>query len=166
MEIIKPLLDENFQLVILGTGDQKYHNMLSKASKKFKKKLSANLKFDAILANKIYAGCDMFLMPSLYEPCGLGQLISMKYGTTPVVRATGGLADTVIDYNKNPKRGTGFTFKRVKAEDFLRAIKRASKLYRKKESWRRLMKRVMKKDFSWDNPAKQYINLYKKTLKR
>ncbi len=164
-EIVKPLLTRGAQLILLGTGEKKYHDVFLKiAGGKYKKNVSINLKFDAVLANKIYAASDIFLMPSRYEPCGLGQLISMKYGTIPVARATGGLADTVIDFNKNPKRGTGFIFKQDSSSAFLRATERALKVYQDKKNWLNLMKRVMNKDFSWDKSAVKYIKLYKKTL--
>ncbi len=163
-EIVKPLLARGAQLILLGTGEKKYHDVFSKIAGKYKKNVSINLKFDAVLANKIYAASDIFLMPSRYEPCGLGQLISMKYGTIPVARATGGLADTVIDFNKNPKGGTGFIFKQASSSAFLRATERALKLYQDKKNWLNLMKRVMNKDFSWDKSAIKYIELYKKTL--
>jgi starch synthase len=166
IDIIEPLLQKGIQFVLLGTGEKKYQNMFSSIAKKYNRCASINLKFDAVLANKIYTGVDIFLMPSRYEPCGLGQLISMKYGTIPVVRATGGLADTVIDFDENSKKGTGFTFKQPSSGDFLKAIQRALRLYQNQKKWNNLMKRIMKLDFSWDKSSDRYIDLYKKTLSR
>ena len=143
------------QVVILGTGDLKYHNLLEDMVKKFPKTISLHLKFDDQLAHRIYAGSDIFLMPSKYEPCGLGQLISLKYGTIPVVFKTGGLADTINDDN-------GFIFDVYSSDELLLTIKRAARLYRNTKEWDALVKRAMKCDFSWGESARQYIRLYEK----
>lgn len=145
----------NLQLVILGTGDAKYHHLLSDTAKKYPKNFSLHLKFDDQLAHKIYAGSDIFLMPSRYEPCGLGQLISLKYGTIPVVFKTGGLSDTV---NKD----RGFVFELYKKENFLKAVKEALSLFSKQDKWGKLINNAMECDFSWEESAKEYIKLYEK----
>ncbi|MBO5304139.1 MAG: glycosyltransferase, partial [Clostridia bacterium] len=117
--------------------------------------------FSGDIASKIYAGSDMFLMPSKFEPCGLSQLIAMRYGSVPIVRETGGLKDTVIPFNPEDKTGRGFTFKTYNAYDMLDAIKRALGTYANKEEWNACMKNAMSGDYSWKVSAKQYIDLYK-----
>lgn len=143
----------DLQLVILGTGDLKYHRLFEGLCKKYPGVLSLALKFDNELAHKIYAGSDAFLMPSRYEPCGLGQLISLRYGSLPIVFKTGGLADTV-----NSQRG--FVFNRYTKEDLLTAVKEAVKLFADKEKWGALVKNAMECDFSWEESAKKYSHLY------
>jgi len=160
IDIISNNLEElakNYQLVILGVGDERYHQILKKFSKKFKKSFSLNLKFDETLAHRIYAGCDAFLLPSRFEPCGLSQMISYKYATVPIVHHTGGLADTVVDYEEE---GGGFVFKEYSTFDFLLAVERAYKVFKKKKEWLNLLKKITKYNFSWDVSAKQYIKLY------
>ncbi len=146
------------QLVILGTGDLKYHQLLEGIVKKYPKVISLNLKFDDTLAHKIYAGSDIFLMPSKYEPCGLGQLISLKYGTIPLVFKTGGLADTV---NKD----NGFIFDKYDAGVLLKTIKKSIEVFNDQEKWSHLMQKGMKCDFSWEESARKYIELYGKKAK-
>lgn len=165
-QIIDPLLNMEVQLILLGTGEAKYHILFEKMKRKYSKKASIHLKFDAVLAKKIYAGSDMFLMPSRYEPCGLGQLISLRYGTIPIVRKTGGLADTIIEYNPKIGRSNGFVFEKYNTNGFFNAIKRALVIYRDKSAWRKLVTRAMKSDFSWESSAKKYIGLYKKIKKQ
>ena len=145
----------NVQLVILGTGDMKYHKLLQKISRKFPKFLRLYLKFDNSLAHKIYAGSDMFLMPSKYEPCGLGQMISLKYATIPIVYKTGGLADTINQSN-------GFVFDNYSPAALVAVIKQAISAYLNQKDWQALMKRAMGYDFSWQESARQYLQLYKK----
>lgn len=158
-DILAEGLDElckaDMQLVILGTGDLKYHQILKAAAKKYPKKISLNLRFDDPLAHKIYAGSDIFLMPSKYEPCGLGQLISLRYGTIPLVFKTGGLADTI---NKN----NGFIFKKYCKLDLLKSIKKAVTVFKNRQKWLELMKNSMNCNFSWKVAADKYINLYAK----
>jgi len=161
---IEDVMREHCQLVILGTGDTKYHEMLQKLKQKYPDHIGVNLKFDAILAELIYAGSDMFLMPSRYEPCGLGQLISFKYGTIPIVRKTGGLADTVNDFHPKTGEGEGFVFEEYSSKALLDAIKRAIETYHKKTLWKPLQEKVMELDYSWDASAKKYISLYMKAL--
>jgi len=147
----------DIQMVILGTGDAKYHLLLEEAAKKFPKKISLHLKFDDALAHKIYAGSDIFLMPSKYEPCGLGQMISLRYGTVPLVFRTGGLADTVDEKN-------GFVFDRYTAQDLIETIGRALKVYKSKKKWTELMERGMQCNFSWRESARQYLKLYDQAI--
>jgi starch synthase len=161
-EIAKNIDNLNIQVVILGTGDQKYHVLLEEVAKKSPKLFSLNLKFDDTLAHRIYAGCDMFLMPSRYEPCGLGQMISFKYGTAPIVFKTGGLSDTVSNFGVKKESGNGFVFTSYTNNDFLNVINSAKAVYDKKKVWDNLVKSIMKLDFSWEESAKKYIKLYKK----
>lgn len=154
-ENIRKVCELGVQLVILGTGDQKYHILLEKMIKKYPGVISLNLRFDDPLAHKIYAGSDIFLMPSKYEPCGLGQLISMRYGSIPLVFKTGGLADTVTEK-------TGFVFDKYSKEDLLKTIKNAIAAFEDKKSWNRRISQAMLCDFSWEESAKKYVWLYKK----
>ncbi len=149
-------------LVILGTGDEKYHKILTALAKKYPKTIAVKIAFDNSLAHKIEAGSDMFLMPSRYEPCGLNQMYSLKYATIPLVRATGGLDDTIIDYTKDPKNANGFKFNEAEISDFMDALKRAVSVYKNKKQWHSLMLKAMSEDFSWGHSAKEYIKLYKK----
>jgi len=120
------------------------------------------LRHDEKLAHKIYAGSDIFLMPSLFEPCGLGQLIALKYGAIPVVRKTGGLADTIIDYGKHRKMGNGFVFSGLTGKSLERAVRRALSLCRDKKIWAKLVRRAMRADYSWRRSAVEYVKLYQK----
>ncbi|HEX75258.1 MAG TPA: glycogen synthase GlgA [Dehalococcoidia bacterium] len=152
------------QMVILGKGIEYYHGLLKQAANKYLKQLAVVIGFDNALAHRIYAGCDMFLMPSRFEPCGLGQLIAMRYGAVPVVRRTGGLADTVQDLTQNLGEGTGFVFHDYDSKALVTAIRRAVDAYQEKEAWRKVMQRIMALDFSWQASAKKYESLYYKTL--
>lgn len=163
-EIKDELMKLNLKFVILGTGEKKYHELLSDLEEKYPKKLKVNLTFDNKLAHLIEAGADMFLMPSRYEPCGLNQLYSLKYGTVPIVRETGGLADTIQDYNLETEQGTGFVFKDYDSEELLTAVKRALDAYQDREKWKKLMLSGMHKDFSWEASARKYVQLYNKAL--
>jgi starch synthase len=165
-EISDKLLSLDLRLVILGTGDEKYHKLFKQMAKKYPQKISVNLRFDNALAHLIEAGADMFLMPSRYEPCGLNQLYSLKYGTVPIVRETGGLADTIQDYDPNTSEGTGFVFKNYDSDELLEAVERALQVYEQKEVWTKLMKKGMQKDFSWQASAKKYEDLYQKALQK
>lgn len=147
-----------YQVVILGLGDERYHKILVNKAKKYQDSFSLHLKFDEAIAHKIYASCDVFLMPSRFEPCGLSQMISYKYGTVPVVHHTGGLVDTVIDYENN---GGGFVFTDYSERALLGALQRASRLFSNKKEWLSLLKRVSKYNFSWNKTAKEYISMYK-----
>lgn len=163
-QIKEELMKLNLKFVILGTGEKKYHDLLKDLEKRYPQKLKVNLAFNNRLAHLIEAGADMFLMPSRYEPCGLNQLYSLKYGTIPIVRETGGLADTIQDYNRETGTGTGFVFKDYDPDELLRAIKRALKVYQDRKKWKKLRLAGMQKDFSWEASAKKYVQLYKKAL--
>ena len=165
MEITEDLLKLDIQFVITGTGMDKYERFFEKLAKKYPKKIGINLKFDIKKASQIYAGSDIFLMPSRYEPCGLGQLISMRYGSIPVVRATGGLVDTVTDFNPETHRGNGFVFIGYDSKEFFSALVRAIENYKHKDDWKKLVKKAMKISNSWEIPAKKYTELYKKAIK-
>jgi starch synthase len=154
----------NVQFILLGTGDFKYHTFFEKMSMKYSDKFSCYLGFSDELAHLIEAGADMFLMPSKYEPCGLNQMYSQVYGTIPIVRETGGLADTVQKYNEKTGEGTGFVFKKYDAGEMISEIKRAIKVFSDKDKWLKLMKTAMKQDFSWNSSAKKYVELYRKIL--
>lgn len=163
-KIVDKVLNLKTQLILLGTGENKYHILFERVAKGHPKSASINLKFDAVLAQKIYAGCDMFLMPSRYEPCGLSQMISFKYGTIPIVRQTGGLKDSVKELDSKTGRGNGFTFAEATPEEFFSAVKKALSVYKDKELWMKLVKSVMALDFSWEHSAKEYIKLYNKII--
>ncbi len=160
--ILDELLEEDIQMIILGTGDKKYEDLFKHFQWKYPKKLSANIYFSEEEAHKIYAGSDMFLMPSMIEPCGLSQLMALRYGTIPVVREVGGLKDTVIPYNEYTDKGNGFTFKNYNAHELLFKIKDALNLYRDdKKTWQGIILAAMNSDNSWENSSKEYIKLYK-----
>lgn len=163
-EILGKLAKLNAQFVVLGVGEKKYHTLLEKAAKKYPDKFGVALRFDQELAHLIEAGSDMFLMPSRYEPCGLNQLYSMKYGTVPIVRATGGLAETVEQINSALGSGTGFKFEKYDSKELLAAVQRAIQLFADQTAWRKIQRNGMIKDFSWEVSAKKYINLYQKLL--
>jgi starch synthase len=165
-QIADQLLSLDLQMVILGTGDEKYHQLFTAMRAKYPKKIAVNLMFDNPLAHLIEAGSDMFLMPSKYEPCGLNQLYSLKYGTVPIVRKTGGLADTIEDYIPQSGEGTGFFFTNYESSELLDVVKRALEVYQDKNAWTKLMKNGMRKDFSWETSAKKYDELYNKALQK
>lgn len=161
------IIEENIQLVVLGLGDKCYHDAFAELQKKYPLNVKAFFEFNTDLAKKIYAASDMFLMPSRFEPCGLGQIISLRYGTIPVVRATGGLAETIIDYNANTKDGNGFSFDDFSVSEFKKTIYRAIEVYRNKpEIWEELIARALSSDFSWKKPTKVYLELYKLAIER
>ena len=149
------------QLVILGKGDYKYQKMLEEIAARYPGKVALHIAFDLKMAKRIYAGSDMFLMPSRYEPCGLGQMISFRFGTVPVVRKTGGLADTVEEFNPLTQKGDGFLFEEYSPEGMLSALKKAFFFYRDKKLWKSLVQSGMSKDFSWRKSAEEYIKIYK-----
>jgi starch synthase len=165
-EKLEDLMKLDLQMVVLGSGEKKYEDLFTKAAKKYKKKIGAHIGFDEELAHLIEAGSDMFLMPSKYEPCGLNQMYSLRYGTLPIVRSTGGLTDTVEDLDAKPKAGTGFVFEKYNAKQMLDAIKRALAAFSDEKIWQAAMKRAMSKDNSWDASAQKYIELYKNLLKK
>lgn len=155
----------NIQIVILGKGRENYQKMLSAMVEKYPGRLSLTIDFNNSLAHSIYGGCDIFLMPSLFEPCGLGQLIAMRYGAIPLVSAVGGLVDTVFELSPEWERGRGFVFKPYEPAAFIATVGRAITAYQDKNKWSELMQTVMAQDFSWKASAKKYINLYKLALK-
>lgn len=162
-EVIEGLIHKNdIQFVLLGSGDAYLEDYYNSLAKKYPKDVGVYIGYSDEMARKIYAGVDMFLMPSRFEPCGLAQLISLKYGTIPVVRKTGGLKDTIEIYNKYTGTGTGFGFENYDSGDMLYAINNALEVYGDQREWKKLVKRAMEKDFSWLESAKKYQNLYLK----
>jgi starch synthase len=159
-ETATELLAEDLAIVALGAGDAKYEKMFHEMAARFPAKLAVKVAYDNALAHKIEAGADLFLMPSRYEPCGLNQIYSLRYGTVPVVRATGGLDDTIEPFDKRTGRGTGFKFHEYSGEALLAAMREALTLYRDEASWRRLQANDMSKDFSWEASASEYARLY------
>ena len=164
--VLDRLFSRDVQFVLLAAGDKRYEDLFAALSKRFPHKAVILLKFDQALAQRIYGGSDMFLAPSRFEPCGLGQIIAMRYGSVPVVRATGGLADTVIDFDgsNGTRKGTGFTFNDYTGDAFWGALQRALEVFRDKKAWRGLQERGMKADFSWNTSAKKYEELYRKAI--
>lgn len=167
--VLPELLEQtDSQVVILGTGEEHFEKMLIDLAKRFPEQLALAMKFDDGLAHRIYAGCDMFLMPSHYEPCGLGQMISLAYGTIPIVRATGGLADTISEFKMSLRsKGNGFVFAGDDPDDFRAAIQRAMKCYTSKQDcWHKVMENAMASYFPWQHSAKKYVKVYQEAMKR
>lgn len=159
--IMEELCELDIQLVVLGTGDEKYENMFRHFAWKYSGKVSANIYYSEPMSHKIYASSDAFLMPSLFEPCGLSQLMSLRYGTVPIVRETGGLKDTVESYNEFEGTGTGFSFANYNAHEMLDIVKYAIDVYyNRKRDWNKIVDRGMAKDFSWNASARKYEQLY------
>jgi starch synthase len=165
LEALRGILAEGCQLVLLGSGDAQLETAFTDAARQHPGRLAARIGYDGDLARRIYAGADCFLMPSRYEPCGLGQLIALRYGTAPVVRRTGGLADTVTEFDPARRSGTGFIFDVFAVEALLDAVRRATSAYRQPALWKALVKNAMSEDFSWDASAREYVTLYGKALK-
>jgi starch synthase len=164
--VLEDLMHLKAQLVVLGCGEPKYHQLFTEMQGKYPEHLAIKLGFDAALAQMIYAGSDIFLMPSRYEPCGLGQLISFKYGTIPIVRKTGGLADTVQNFNLRTGVGNGFVFEEYSSAALQAAVESALDAYRKKTIWKKLQEKVMRYDYSWSVSAKKYAALYLHALQK
>lgn len=159
--VMEEICTEDTQLVVLGTGDPKYENLFRHYAWKYGDRVSANIFYSNERSHKIYAACDAFLMPSLFEPCGLSQLMSLRYGTVPIVRETGGLKDTVVPYDEYESSGTGFSFANYNAHEMLNTIRYAKYIYyTKKREWNKLIDRGMAMDFSWSNSARKYEELY------
>ena len=159
--VIADIMRQDVQLVVLGIGEGRYFNLFSWAETEYKGKVAARFTMDHALAHKIYAGSDLFLIPSQFEPCGLSQMIAMRYGSVPIVRETGGLRDTVLSYNEFNGEGNGFSFFNYNAHDMLHTIERAADYYRNKpDIWKELQKRGMGGDYSWTHSAKEYVKLY------
>ncbi|MFC1548953.1 glycogen synthase GlgA [Candidatus Omnitrophota bacterium] len=151
-------------IIILGSGEKRYNELFRDLMRKYPGNVFVCNDFNDELAHKIEAGCDIFLMPSRYEPCGLNQMYSIKYGTIPVVRATGGLDDVIVDFDENREEGNGFKFGPATQDAFYEAVKRAIEVYGDGESWEKLVLRAMSYDFSWDHSAGQYLKLYRKLM--
>ena len=157
------IMEMNVQMVVLGTGDWQYEAAFRDAQNQYPGRFSAQLAYSAPLSNMIYAGADLFLMPSISEPCGLSQMIAMRFGTVPIVRETGGLKDTVFPYNKFTGEGRGFTFADINANDMLWVIREAVDLYfNNKEAWKQLQMEGMTADFTWNSSAQQYLDIYQR----
>ena len=164
--VLGDIMAEDVQLVVLGMGEARYTNLFSWAEQQYRGKMAARFAMDHELAHRLYASADFFLMPSQFEPCGLSQLISLRYGTVPIVRETGGLRDTVLSYNEYTKEGNGFTFLNYNAHDMLYVIKRALSYYKDQpEVIKELRTRGMQGDYSWANSADKYVSLYEKIVK-
>ena len=159
--VINDIMRQDLQMIVLGTGDPRYHDLFNYAAWKYPGRFATRLEHSEPLSHRVFAGCDMFIVPSLFEPCGLTQMIAMRYGTLPIVRETGGLKDSVIPYNKFTGEGNGFSFANYNAHELLYTIERAAALYAQdKETWASLRKQAMEKDFSWDASAREYLKLY------
>jgi starch synthase len=158
--VLDELLQENIQLVVLGTGEKQYEHLFGHAEFLNREKVRACLRFDDRLARRMYASSDFFLMPSRFEPCGIGQLLAMRYRSIPIVRETGGLKDTVQPYNEFTGEGWGFSFTNYNASDMLHTIRRSLLFYHQEEQWERLHHNVRKLDFGWERSAKAYLSLY------
>lgn len=159
--MMEEMCQQDWQIVALGTGEERYENMFRHFAWKYLDKVSANIYYSEAMSHKVYAACDAFLMPSLFEPCGLSQLMSLRYGTLPIVRETGGLKDTVEPYNEYEGTGTGFSFRNYNAHEMYNTIRYAHSVYvDKRREWNRLVDRAMAADFSWKTSADQYAELY------
>lgn len=165
-ECIEEIAGLDLRVVLLGTGEEKYRKLFRRIQKKYPKLFGIKIEFNNSLAHKIEAGSDMFLMPSKYEPCGLNQIYSLKYGTVPIVRATGGLDDTIENFNPQKGSGNGFKFEGYSAKALLDKIKEALNIFKNKQLWQRLIQNGMQQDFSWSQSAQQYIELYNRILGR
>ena len=165
--VMDELCQDAVQIVVLGTGQEQYENMFRYFDWKYKDKVSANITYSEALSHKIYASCDSFLMPSLFEPCGLSQLMSLRYGTIPIVRETGGLKDTVEPYNEYEGTGTGFSFTNYNAHEMLRTIRYAEQIYYdRRREWNKMIDRAMAADFSWKKSAEKYQEMYDWLIKK
>jgi starch synthase len=160
--IFDELMQQNIQFVLLGTGKIEYENFFRHMENEYPKKFKANIFFDEELSSKIYASSDIFIMPSKFEPCGLGQLIALRYGTIPIVRQIGGLKDTIVPYNNKSEIGNGFGFLNYNAHELLYTIKDAINLYNNKSEWGKIVRNAMRTDTSWVTSANEYIKLYEK----
>jgi starch synthase len=161
-ESLGGIFEAGARLLILGTGEDVYQKALTAAREKYPRSFGLKIAFDEALSHKIYAGCDMFLIPSRYEPCGLTQMYSLRYGTIPVVRATGGLDDTIQEYDPSAKTGNGFRFTDYSASALLASLRKAIGVYRQPARWRDLVQGAMACDFSWDKSAREYVRLFQK----
>ena len=159
--MMEEMCQQDWQIVVLGTGEERYENMFRHFAWKYPEKVSANIYYSEAMSHKVYASCDAFLMPSLFEPCGLSQLMSLRYGTLPIVRETGGLKDTVIPYNEYEGTGTGFSFANYNAHEMYQTIRYAHSVYvAKRREWNKMVDRAMAADFSWKASADKYAEMY------
>jgi len=163
-DALDELLSRDLHLVILGTGETKYHRLFEEAKEEYPEKIGVKFAYDNPLAHLIEAGSDMYLMPSKYEPCGLNQLYSLRYGTIPIVHAAGGLADTITEFDPESKKGTGFLFQEYSVEAMLAAVDRAMSTFRNKARWKFLQDNAMRCDYSWRVSAEKYLELYRELL--
>jgi starch synthase len=159
------LARENLIMVVLGTGEPQYETMFRRLNKQYPQKFAVKIAYDNAVAHKIEAGSDMFLMPSHYEPSGMNQMYSLRYGTVPIVRATGGLDDTVEQFDPQTLKGTGFKFKPYTGEALLETVQAALKVYSDKNVWQTLMRNSMAQDYSWPNSAREYVKVYERAVK-
>ncbi|OQA56583.1 MAG: Glycogen synthase [Candidatus Omnitrophica bacterium ADurb.Bin277] len=170
IEILIPALEKiakmGVQFVLLGTGEERYHQILRVFAKRNKKWFGVHILFDPKMAKRIYAGSDMFLFPSYYEPCGLGQIIGLRYGSVPVVRATGGLADTVEPFDAATGEGNGFLFEDYSSKALVDSLEKAIAVFRRKKQWQILVRNAMESDYSWSASAKKYSKLYESVKRR
>lgn len=164
IDFLDQILDLGVELVILGSGDKNYENILTENMNRYSDRFSAEIGYNDKKAREIYAGSDMFLMPSRFEPCGLGQLMALKYGTIPIVRGTGGLLDSIVDYKRNSELGNGFVFNKFDGKEMLNAIENAISVYKNRSEWIELVKEAMTENFSWGKASKIYHTHYKKLL--
>jgi starch synthase len=162
VQIMDRLVEEDMVLLMLGNGEEYYERLLSEVAARYPQKVAVQVKYDNVMAHKIEAGSDMFLMPSRYEPCGLNQIYSLKYGTVPIVRATGGLEDTIDEQAFGG--GNGFKFWGYDSNALLDAIRRALGTFQNKDEWTRMMQRGMAQDFSWTKPAEEYVRVYERAI--
>ncbi|MDP4171490.1 MAG: glycosyltransferase, partial [Bacillota bacterium] len=164
--VFHELMETGSQFIVLGTGDPEFEGFFNAMASQYPLQCKVWIGFDEKLAHKIYAGSDLFLMPSKFEPCGLSQLIAMRYGSVPIVRETGGLNDTVKSFDEFTEAGNGFSFKNFNAHDMLYTIERAIRLFRNRGQWPSLVQKVMELDFSWEQSARQYHQLYMDIISR
>lgn len=164
IHIFEKLMKEDIQFVLLGTGESYYENYFKHIMAKYSRKVGVNILFDENMSRQIYAGSDIFLMPSRFEPCGLSQLIALRYGTIPIVRETGGLKDTVLSYNESTGEGNGFSFANYNAHDFLYTIRRALNIYKNSKVWHEIFLNALRSDFSWEHSSKEYLKLYQNLI--
>jgi len=164
-KIFDSLMEQRLQMVLLGSGEPRYESFFTNGAARFPEKCAVRTGFDEALAHQIEAGADIFLMPSLYEPCGLNQMFSLKYGTIPVVRDVGGLKDTVADYDAEDGTGTGFVFHAYEPQALAAAIERALSRFADRQAWTAMIHRAMRMDFSWDRSAQAYNTLYQQVLR-
>lgn len=164
LHVFREMIQDDVQFILLGSGDHHFENFFNQMAQEYPDKVKVYIGFNEALAHQIYAGADLFLMPSQFEPCGLGQLIALQYGTIPIVRETGGLNDTVQSYDESTGNGNGFSFKNLNAHDLLHTVRRALDFYHQNESWSRLIQNAMTQDYSWLQSAKKYNEIYEELL--